>query len=529
MEITLITEGTYPHHLGGVSVWCDQLLREIPEHRFNVLAIGATGAEKKVYTPPGNVARVDTIPLWAHVPRRKAGPVLSKRFRPFQEDFFRSLVLESHAGAFVGSLQMLSRYAMAGQLGAAMYTQEAVEMLLALTPVGTRGRGGQVQGRLSVADAIEVLVLLEHFLRPLATPPPRADLCHSTANGLGTLPALMAKWSWGTPFLLTEHGVYLRERYLSYEPGSLSQPARAVVLRFFKLLTRVAYEHADIVAPVCRYNRLWEVANGTPPARIRPVHNGIDPAAFPVARSEPPVPTLVWVGRVDPLKDVATLLRAFAKVRTEVPDCRLRLFGPIPEGGDDYFRKCVKLSAQLGLDDGAATFEGPVSPPAEAYQAGHVFVFTSISEGFPYVVIEAMASGLPVVATDVGGVAEAVGEAGILVPPRNSAAVAAACVRLLARSDERRALGRAARSRVLQQFTTEHCFGTYRALYDELGDRSSPVIQLTEPEPALAWPTFGGGTASGDELSAREPLGPGPSRPGVRSGYGVVSRRGARA
>ncbi len=73
-------------------------------------------------------------------------------------------------------------------------------------------------------------------------------------------------------------------------------------------------------------------------------------------------------------------------------------------------------------------------------------MLTSISEGFPYVVIEAMASGLPVVATDVGGVAEAVGEAGVLVPPRDSAAVAAACVRLLAHPDERRALGAAARA-----------------------------------------------------------------------------------
>ncbi len=509
MEITLITEGTYPYHLGGVSVWCDQLLREIPEHRFSVLAISASGAEKKMYAPPANVARVETVPLWAHVARRKAGPVLSRRFRPFQEAFFRSLVVENNDGAFVESLQMLARYALAGQLGAAMYTKEAVEMLLGFTPVGSKRQGGQVQGRLSVADAVDVLVLLEHFLRPLSVPPPRTDLCHSTANGLGTLPALAAKWTWGTPFLLTEHGVYLRERYLSYKPGSLSQPARAVVLRFFKLLTEVAYEHADLVAPVCRYNRLWEVANGTPPARIRPVHNGIDPAAFPVPPTEPAAPTLVWVGRVDPLKDVETLLRAFARIRTMVPDCRLRLFGPMPEGGDDYFHKCAKLSAQLGLDDGAATFEGPISPPAEAYQSGHVFVLTSISEGFPYVVIEAMASGLAVVATDVGGVAEAVGDAGVLVPPRDASAVAAACVRLLARPDERRALGVAARARVLEQFTTDHCFGTYRALYQELGGyrepgrRQPPVIHLTEQDAEGRWPTFSAGTRPESRLSVR--------------------------
>ncbi len=492
MEITLITEGTYPHHLGGVSVWCDQLLREINEHRFDILAISATGAEKEDVRPttqrgPGRYG----TPL-AHAPRRKAGPVLSRRFRPIQEEFFRSLIVENSNGTFAEALQMLSRYALAGQLGAAFYTEEAVEMLLGFTPMGSKGRAGQVQGRLSVADAVDVLVLLEHFLRPLAAPPPRTEICHSTANGLGALPALAAKWAWGTPFLMTEHGVYLRERYLSYKPGSLSQPARAIVLRFFKFLTEVAYEHADLVAPVCRYNRLWEIANGTPPARIRPVHNGIEPANFPVAKSEPSVPTIVWVGRVDPLKDVETLLRAFANVRTKVPDCRLKLFGPMPEGGDDYFYKCTKLSAQLGLNDGAATFEGPITPPAGAYQAGHVFVLSSISEGFPYVVIEAMASGLPVVATDVGGVAEAVGEAGILVPPRDSAAVAAACVRLLAHPDERRALGAAARACVLQKFTTGHCFGTYRSLYEQLRRRQPDVIPSNEQDRVGRWPAFGG-------------------------------------
>ena len=346
-----------------------------------------------------------------------------------------------------------------------------------------------------MADAVDVLVLLEHFLRPLAAPPPRTDICHSTANGLGALPALAAKWAWGTPFLMTEHGVYLRERYLSYKPGSLSQPARAIVLRFFRFLTEVAYEHADLVAPVCRYNRLWEVANGTPPARIRPVHNGIDPANFPVAKFEPSVPTIVWVGRVDPLKDVETLLRAFADVRTKVPDCRLRLFGPMPDGGDDYFYKCTKLSAQLGLNDGAATFEGPITPPAERVPGRPRLRAHQHFGGFPLRSDRGDGVRLAVVATDVGGVAEAVGDAGVLVPPRDSAAVAAACVRLLAHPDERRALGAAARARVLQKFTTGHCFGTYRSLYEELRTGASPTLSRSkEQDQAGRWPAFAGET-----------------------------------
>lgn len=476
MDITLITEGTYPHNLGGVSVWCDQLVREIGEHRFSLLALSATGDETVTWELPANVVDVRVVPLWAPGPPRRASRALQRHFAPVQERFFSSLVADDGHRGFTASLQELAGLAQMAKLGPALSTEAAVATLLDLAPPGQDRPGAA--GRLSVADAVEVLSLLEHFLRPLAVPVPRADLCHTTANGLGTLPALAAKWSHGTPLLLTEHGVYLRELYLSYKPGTLAQPARALVLRFFKLLIETAYAEADVVAPVCRYNRTWELANGTPPGRVRPVHNGIDPALFPPAPAEPEVPTLVFVGRIDPLKDIETLLRAFALVLEQVPAARLRLFGPVPEGGQAYMDRCAALAHELGLDDGRARFEGKLSPTTAAYHAGHVVVLTSISEGLPYVILEAMATGRPVVATDVGGVSEAIGEAGVLVPPRDPAAIAAACTRLLLDGDERRARGAASRERVLRQFTTKRAFGLYRDLYNELVAPPAEVVDL---------------------------------------------------
>jgi glycosyltransferase involved in cell wall biosynthesis len=475
MKITLITEGTYPHHLGGVSVWCDQLVRDVAEHEFSVLALSATGAEKNIWDLPSNVAAVDTLPLWSAPPRKRAGRTLRTQFRPVQERFFKSLAVNNEGHDFVQSLQELAEFARGGQLSSAMSSEDAVDTLLRVGPVCSQRPRGGGPGPLSVADAVDVLVLLEHFLRPLAVPPPVADLCHSVANGLGALPALAAKWAHGTPFLMTEHGLYLRERYLSYRPGSLSQPARSIVLRFFKLLVQAGYKNADLVAPGSGYNRLWELAGGTPSTRICPVRNGIDPSAFPVATSEPAIPTLSWIGRIDPLKDVETLLRAFSEVRAAVPECRLRIFGPVPEGGQEYLHRCLDLAAELDLD-GSATFEGRVASAVEAYHAGHVVVLTSISEGLPYTVLEAMATGRPVVATDVGGVGEAVGDAGLLVPPRNPSAVAKACVHLLTDANERRALGKAARSRVVNLFTAKASFDTYRRLYKDVARRPQPKV-----------------------------------------------------
>ena len=182
---------------------------------------------------------------------------------------------------------------------------------------------------------------------------------------------------------------------------------------------------------------------------------------------------------MDPLKDLETLIRAFALVREVLPESRLRLFGPIPEGNEDYKRGCLQLVEDLGMGV-AVSFEGP-STPLEAYRAGHVVVLSSILEALPYTVLEAMAAGRPVVATDVGGVGEAVGDAGLLVPPREPGVLAAACLRLLNDEGQRDAMGKLARLRVLSQFTAERCFGAYRSLYGRLGGGRLRVLATRQP------------------------------------------------
>ena len=130
------------------------------------------------------------------------------------------------------------------------------------------------------------------------------------------------------------------------------------------------------------------------------------------------MPTLSWAGRVDPIKDLETLIRAFALVREELPDARLRMFGGTPGGRRGYRQRCEALAAELGRRRTRVTFEGRVEDIRDAYAAGNVVMLSSISEGFPYTLIEAMTCGRATVSTDVGGVSEAVGDTGLVVPPR---------------------------------------------------------------------------------------------------------------
>ncbi|MDX6743765.1 GT4 family glycosyltransferase PelF [Actinocorallia sp. A-T 12471] len=487
MNVTLVTEGTYPHAFGGVSVWCDQLVRGMPEHAFRVVALTGTGLERRVWDPPENVA-VEAFGLWGPAPRgRKPRGVAARSFA----DAFRTLLTLTATGAeapggggpdaaasaaFAGVLRAM--YDLGPGLVAALHDERPVGWLMRewttrVLPEGVRP---------SMHDALMAVSLLEHALRPLVLPPAEADLTHAVSNGVAVLPALAAKWAHGTPLCLTEHGIYLRERYLGYARGH-TWPVKALMLRFLRLLCAEGYRSADLITPGNRYNQRWEVRCGARPELLRTVYNGVDPAAFPPSGPEPVVPTLSWAGRIDPIKDLETLIRAFALVRAEIPAAVLRLFG----GGDaGYRRKCEALAERLGVAD-AVAFEGRVDDIRDAYTAGTVVMLSSISEGFPYTLIEAMTCGRPTVSTDVGGVAEAVGpdsrgrECGLVVPPRDPEAMAEAAVGLLRDRAARRAMGAAARRRALEDFTVDQAVASFRGVYRELVARG-PVAR----EPVVA-------------------------------------------
>jgi glycosyltransferase involved in cell wall biosynthesis len=474
VEIALVTEGTYPFHLGGVAVWCDQLMRGLPQHSFRTIAIGGDGMENVIWDAPPNMTDLETLFLWGQKPARKhASAALETRFEEAHARFAHALMRPNSAVQdFLEALRGLHAYALEADLETAMTSNAALERLgLAWREAQHERRRATIRPRdahveINLAEVLAASRLIAHLLRPLSMPAPQVQVVHAVSNGLAVLPAFTAKWAFGTPFVLTEHGVYLRERYLSYTAATYPYAVRALALNFYRLLSSAAYSIADRIVPGSLSNQRWELRGGADTSRIRTVYNGIDPSDFSETKLEPPEPTISWLGRIDPLKDLETLIRAFALVRMELPTARLRLFGPVPAGNEAYLERCEALIEELRLE-GSAHFEGRVEFSLLAYHSGHVFVMTSISEGFPYSLIEAMACGCAVVATDVGGVGEAIGEAGLTVPPRDHAAVAQACLALLRDDVLRKKLGGAGRIRVQQQFTLDKCLSAYREIYDQ--------------------------------------------------------------
>ena len=231
-----------------------------------------------------------------------------------------------------------------------------------------------------------------------------------------------------------------------------------------RCLFRLASRWVDrIVAVSDDAARLCVQVDGIPIHKVTRIWNGIDTQAFAESahRREP---IAISVARLSPEKDFPTLLAAIVLAQRFVPNLRLRIVGDGPERS-----RLQSLSERLGIAD-RVQFLGERTDVAQQLAEAGFFVTSSRSEGISLTLLEAMACGLPVVATDVGGNAEIVGDAalGQLVPPANPKRLAEAIVELCGRVDQWPAMGSAARRSVAQRFDARRMVSDYEQLYEQL-------------------------------------------------------------
>jgi glycosyltransferase involved in cell wall biosynthesis len=290
------------------------------------------------------------------------------------------------------------------------------------------------------------------------------------AEGVGLLHAHQY-----TPFFygMTARLLYRRPPVLFTEHGRLHpdypRPKRM-------LANRVLLERRDRIVGVGEAVRQALLHNeGMPPGRVGVLYNGIDLAAFSNHAAErldvrrevgvgPADFVLIQVARLDPLKDHATAVRTMANVVRQRPDGRLLVVG---EGQE---RPALdELVRQRGLAE-QVRFLGLRRDIPRLLAAADLCLLTSVSEGIPLTLIEAMAAGLPVVATNVGGVCEVVtnGDTGLLAPAAGELDLSDAILRLAGDANLRRHMGQRGRARAAELFSEEQMLGSYRRLYREM-------------------------------------------------------------
>ncbi|HEV3351762.1 MAG TPA: glycosyltransferase family 4 protein [Acidimicrobiales bacterium] len=235
-----------------------------------------------------------------------------------------------------------------------------------------------------------------------------------------------------------------------------------------RLLNQAAARTASAVIAVSR-----AAAEGLPTAReVEIVPNAVDPAAFAAPAPAPASAEgfhLACAARLTPEKGIDVLVRATALLRQDFPDLQVLVLGGTQAGHEAYGEELVRLAGDLGVDS-AVCLKGFVDQPFRSWAGSRVYVQPSRREGFGLAVAEAMASGLPVVATAVGGLTDVLdgGRAGVLVAPDDPRALADGIKALLDDPARAERLAAAGRARAATEYTVDAMVDRVEAVYDRL-------------------------------------------------------------
>lgn len=498
-DITLLLEGTYPFIRGGVSSWVHQVITGLPEYTFSLIFLGGdpTHYGEQQYRLPENVNHLECHYLMDTRADRKPSP---RRGNADAFRYQRTLHDQFRQGAPVppGVLHEVFR-SLGTRAGIShedfLYSEESWAMI-----------GDSYQQFCTEPSFVDYFWTIRIMHSPLfqladiARNMPVTGVVHSISTGYAGLLGAMVSEQRGIPFALSEHGIYTKERKIDLSQAEwIRDPSdqvsanindqlgyiRRLWIRFFEALGRLTYQQADPIVSLYRGNRERQLADGAEPERTRIIPNGIDPTRFAAARAARPerIPKVLGlVGRVVPIKDIKTFIRAMRSVCEVVPDAEGWIVGPEDED-PVYVSECRELVESLGLE-GQVRFLGFQNVNDILPQLG-LMVLTSISEALPLVILEAHAAGLPCLATDVGACREllegmsaedqTLGRSGSVVPIADPEATAREAIRLLLDEQRWYQAQKAGLERVQRYYTLDSMFGAYRKLYDQaLQARGAP-------------------------------------------------------
>lgn len=483
-DVMLILEGTYPYNGGGVSTWADMLCKKVSNVNYTLYSINADFEEKSKYHLSENVKNVIQVPLWSPLEPKELLSYGKKYYKTVnkkeQEDkdviesvfvpIFKRLLanifdtnsdVEETDDIIFDMWQFFQNHDYKNTMRSQLVWKTFCDTVSAIIKKDNHYEA-------TLYDFTVGMRWIYRFLIPLSIDVPKADISHLTLSGFPVIPALVLKYKYGTPIIATEHGVFIRERLIAINSSEYSFFLKNLLIKFSECITRLVYYKADMILSVNKFNMIWEKKYGAHPHKIDVIYNGIDPDLF-VPNKKPDhlkdVPTVVAAARIFELKDILTMIRSCAVAKESIPNVRYLVYGDnhaVPE----YTKECNNLIKELKLENNFF-LAGYHDKPHQLFCEGDISILTSISEGFPYTVLESMSCGVPVVATDVGGVTEALDSTcGFICKPKDYVALGQSVVTLLQDDVLRKRMGEVARKKVIDNFTIDKFIREYEMAYE---------------------------------------------------------------
>jgi len=389
----MILEGSYPYITGGVGAWVHDIIGGLPDVDFCILSLSPKADQPLRYALPPNVVEHRDVVLSA--------PRAGRERRPGKRVV--KAVLELHAMMFQDRapdiMGLLAARTRPRELGNGLLEDGRAWSMLS-------GMNMRRNPAYAFSDYFWAWQSAHRMMfEALGSDPPEADIYHAISTGFAGLAALNAKAAKGKPLLLTEHGLYHKEREMEIRKADFVKGyQRDMWINIYNSISAMCYRNADMITALFEENRQKQLELGAKPERCLVIQNGIDVERYSsVARSPRPGFHVGLVGRIVPIKDVKTFISVAKIVLERIPDATFYAIGPTDED-PDYHEECVALVDNLRIAD-RFVFTGR-QDVLEYYAFLDVMMLTSVREAQPLVILEGWAAGVPSICTKVGNAPE---------------------------------------------------------------------------------------------------------------------------
>lgn len=491
IDVLLLLEGTFPYVSGGVSSWVNQIILGFPDIRFGVIFLGSRRQDygKMKYALPDNIVHFEEHYLH-DLPENP--PIAEHEIAPDVLDAVKSAHQYFQSGSSDASgpdqCQRMLGFLAEGDLPQETFLYSKGAWNHICEQYRERSTDPSFVDYFWTIRAMHAPVWL---LNDIAANAPEARVYHTVSTGYAGLLGVLLKLRTGHPLLLSEHGIYTKERKIDLFQSEWIKDNRNIFqrestqisyfrqlwIRFFEMLGQSCYHAADRIVALYEDNRQRQIRDGAPAERTCNIPNGIDLPRFAAARElrpASPPKVLCLIGRVVPIKDIKTYIRAMRTIVNQMPEAEAWIAGPEDEA-PEYAEECHNLVASLGLSS-HVKFLGFQKVDQLMPNIG-LIVLSSISEALPLVLLEGFAAGVPALSTDVGSCRQliygldeedrALGAAGKVVGIADPQALAVAALELLGDERKWQQAQAAGIARVQRYYTHRHMFDAYRNLYQQ--------------------------------------------------------------
>jgi len=485
VDVMLLAEGTYPYIRGGVSSWIAQLMAGLPQIKFGICFVGAQESEygDMRYTLPDNLVHLevhymfdgDTPPVQKLKGEKKSFDAVRELHRSFAQK----------GGEIPAMMQKIDFYMKEVTFEHFLYSEHSWEFL-----------NECYMKNCPDVPFIDYFWTLRNIHRPIwilariVQNFPTVKLFHAPSTGYAGFLGALGSYTKDVPYILTEHGIYTRERkidmlsadWVSFRKSPLlKQPEefnyiKKMWVNFFEKIGEFSYKRASHILSLYPGAQKIQISFGAQEAKTKVIPNGVDVDALKATmqeRIDPPKPIITLIGRVVSIKDIKTFIRAMRITINEIPEAEGWIVGPTDED-PEYFHECEQMVESLGLN-GKVKFLG-FQNIKEILPQSALQTLTSISEGMPLVILEGFAAGVPCVATDVGSCRDLIygglneediglGAAGAITHIANPSELAKAYIRFLSDFALWKQAQEVALERVEKYYRQEMFLEEYRALY----------------------------------------------------------------